>query len=51
MIAVAVVSVIASVRMSATIGVLCGFAGMNLSYHLDVQSGPTIVLVATTIFG
>jgi manganese/iron transport system permease protein/iron/zinc/copper transport system permease protein len=37
--------------MSATIGALCGFAGMNLSYHLDVQSGPTIVLVAATIFG
>ena len=24
---------------------------MNLSYHLDVQSGPTIVLVAATAFG
>jgi manganese/iron transport system permease protein/iron/zinc/copper transport system permease protein len=23
---------------------------MNLSYHLDVQSGPTIVLVAATLF-
>jgi ABC-type Mn2+/Zn2+ transport system permease subunit len=23
---------------------------MNLSYHLDVQSGPTIVLVAATMF-
>ena len=29
----------------------CGFVGMNLSYHLDVQSGPTIVLVAATLFG
>jgi ABC-type Mn2+/Zn2+ transport system permease subunit len=24
---------------------------MNLSYHLDVQSGPTIVLVGATLFG
>jgi manganese/iron transport system permease protein/iron/zinc/copper transport system permease protein len=23
---------------------------MNLSYHLDVQSGPSIVLVAATLF-
>jgi manganese/iron transport system permease protein/iron/zinc/copper transport system permease protein len=23
---------------------------MNLSYHLDIQSGPTIVLVAATLF-
>ena len=23
---------------------------MNLSYHLDVQSGPTIVLVGATLF-
>jgi manganese/iron transport system permease protein/iron/zinc/copper transport system permease protein len=37
--------------MSAAIGALCGFVGMNLSYHLDVQSGPTIVLVAATVFG
>ena len=28
----------------------CGFVGMNLSYHLDVQSGPTIVLVGATLF-
>jgi ABC-type Mn2+/Zn2+ transport system permease subunit len=36
---------------SATlIGAACGFAGMNLSYHLDVQSGPTIVLVGATLF-
>ena len=26
--------------MSATIGAFCGFVGMNLSYQLDVQSGP-----------
>ncbi|MEY2516866.1 MAG: manganese transport system permease protein [bacterium] len=36
--------------MSSAIGAVCGFAGMNLSYHLDVQSGPTIVLVAATAF-
>ena len=24
---------------------------MNLSYHLDVQSGPTIVLVGGDLFG
>jgi manganese/iron transport system permease protein/iron/zinc/copper transport system permease protein len=23
---------------------------MNLSYHLDIQSGPAIVLVAATVF-
>jgi ABC-type Mn2+/Zn2+ transport system permease subunit len=23
---------------------------MNLSYHIDVQSGPTIVLVGATLF-
>jgi manganese/iron transport system permease protein/iron/zinc/copper transport system permease protein len=37
--------------MSATIGAFCGFVGMNLSYQLDVQSGPAIVLVAATLFG
>jgi manganese/iron transport system permease protein/iron/zinc/copper transport system permease protein len=37
--------------MSSSIGAACGFVGMNLSYHLDVQSGPTIVLVAATAFG
>jgi ABC-type Mn2+/Zn2+ transport system permease subunit len=36
--------------LATTIGSVCGFVGMNLSYHLDVQSGPTIVLVAATIF-
>ena len=36
---------------SATlIGAACGFVGMNLSYHMDVQSGPTIVLVGATLF-
>jgi manganese/iron transport system permease protein/iron/zinc/copper transport system permease protein len=37
--------------MASAIGAFCGFVGMNLSYHLDVQSGPTIVLVAATMFG
>ena len=36
--------------LSTAIGAVCGFVGMNLSYHLDVQSGPTIVLVAATLF-
>jgi ABC-type Mn2+/Zn2+ transport system permease subunit len=35
---------------ATAIGSVCGFVGMNLSYHLDVQSGPTIVLVAATLF-
>jgi ABC-type Mn2+/Zn2+ transport system permease subunit len=32
------------------IGAATGFAGMNLSYHLDLQSGPTIVLVGAATF-
>lgn len=36
--------------LSALIGAVCGFVGMNLSYHLDVASGPTIVLVGATMF-
>jgi len=36
--------------LSVVIGAACGFVGMNLSYHLDVQSGPTIVLVGTALF-
>ena len=36
--------------LSAVIGAVCGFVGMNLSYHLDVASGPTIVLVGTALF-
>lgn len=35
---------------STVIGATCGFVGMHLSYHLDVQSGPTIVLVGATLF-
>ena len=30
--------------LSTAIGAACGFVGMNLSYHLDVPSGPAIVL-------
>jgi manganese/iron transport system permease protein/iron/zinc/copper transport system permease protein len=37
--------------LSVIIGALCGFVGMNLSYHLDVSSGATIVLVGATVFG
>ncbi|HEX2701007.1 MAG TPA: metal ABC transporter permease [Acidimicrobiales bacterium] len=36
--------------LATLIGALCGFVGMNLSYHLDVQSGPTIVLVGAALF-
>jgi len=36
--------------LSALIGAVCGFVGMNLSYHLDVASGPTIVLVGGLCF-
>jgi ABC-type Mn2+/Zn2+ transport system permease subunit len=36
--------------LATTIGAVTGFAGMNLSYQLDVQSGPTIVLVGAVMF-
>jgi manganese/iron transport system permease protein/iron/zinc/copper transport system permease protein len=36
--------------LSAVLGAVCGFVGMNLSYHMDIQSGPAIVLVAATLF-
>lgn len=36
--------------LATAIGAACGFVGMNLSYHLDVQSGPTIVLVGAGVF-
>jgi len=36
--------------LATGIGALTGFVGMNLSYHLDVQSGPTIVLVGAALF-
>ena len=37
--------------LSTGIGAACGFVGMNLSYHLDVPSGTTIVLTGATVFG
>ncbi len=37
--------------LSLVIGAGSGFVGMNLSYHLDVASGPTIVLTGATLFG
>ena len=36
--------------LSTALGALCGFVGMNLSYHLDVASGPTIVLTGAALF-
>ncbi|HWL36139.1 MAG TPA: metal ABC transporter permease [Frankiaceae bacterium] len=36
--------------VSTAVGAFCGFAGMNLSYHLDVPSGTMIVLTGATIF-
>lgn len=37
--------------LATIIGAASGFLGMNLSYHLDIQSGPAIVLVGATLFG
>jgi ABC-type Mn2+/Zn2+ transport system permease subunit len=36
--------------LATAVGAACGFVGMNLSYHLDVQSGPSIVLVGAACF-
>ncbi len=36
--------------LSALIGSVNGFVGMNVGYHLDVQPGPSIVLVGATCF-
>ena len=36
--------------LSTTVGAVCGFVGMNLSYHLDVPSGTMIVLTGAAIF-
>ena len=37
--------------LGATIfGGASGFVGMNASYHLDIASGPTIVLTSATLF-
>lgn len=40
----------AMLGLATAIGAATGFVGMNLSYHLDVQSGPTIVLVGAAAF-
>lgn len=37
-------------QLATGIGAVCGFVGMNLSYHVDIQSGPAIVLVAAALF-
>jgi manganese/iron transport system permease protein/iron/zinc/copper transport system permease protein len=36
--------------VSTVVGALSGFVGMNLSYHLDVPSGTTIVLTGAAAF-
>jgi len=36
--------------LATTIGAVSGFVGMNASYHLDVASGPTIVLTSVAVF-
>jgi ABC-type Mn2+/Zn2+ transport system permease subunit len=37
--------------LATAIGTACGFVGMNASYHLDIPSGTTIVLVGAAAFG
>ena len=36
--------------LSTAVGAACGFVGMYVSYHLDVSSGATIVLVGAALF-
>ena len=36
--------------LATGIGTVCGFVGMNLSYHLDIPSGPMIVLTGSALF-
>jgi ABC-type Mn2+/Zn2+ transport system permease subunit len=36
--------------LATVIGAVCGFVGMNLSYHLDIPSGPMIVLTGSALF-
>ena len=36
--------------VSSGVGAVCGFVGMNLSYHLDVPSGTMIVLTGAAVF-
>ncbi len=35
---------------STAIGAACGVVGMNVSYQLDIQSGPAVVIVAALAF-
>ena len=37
--------------LSVAFGVLCGFAGMFVSYYGDIASGPAIILLAAGAFG
>ena len=34
----------------SVVGAVTGMVGMNLSYHLDIASGPTIVLTGAVLF-
>jgi manganese/iron transport system permease protein/iron/zinc/copper transport system permease protein len=43
-------SFVTMLTLSTLIGSVTGFIGMNLSYHLDIQSGPAIVLVGAALF-
>ena len=36
--------------IATIIGAITGVVGMNLSYHLDIASGPTIVLTGAALF-
>ena len=36
--------------LSTGLGAATGFVGLHVSYHADVQSGPSIVLVGATLF-
>ncbi len=36
--------------IATVVGALTGVVGMNLSYHLDIASGPTIVLTGAVLF-
>lgn len=36
--------------LATVIGAACGAVGMNVSYQVDVQSGPTIVLTGAALF-
>jgi len=39
------------ILLSTSIGALAGFAGMYLSFYVDIASGATIVLLQATLFG